>query len=532
MKLMERLLLSIIRRPIKSLLLLAIVFIAGNVISGSLILYKTSQSIKDEINAQIVPIAMLDTPLDMACAFSEKQKSEINQQDYTGDVNRSMIERQLKAYEEIKNLSEVRYGDYGFIAGFLETSEPYNMDVRHFYGDSAYYDFLYSTYYTSFSFATVTTTDSYSLHTQKIYITDGRDFTEEELENGAPVMLIPNSAKKIIEKNGMLSWNDLKVGDTIEFVSRVYSENPNNIIYNFTRDDSLVNEAMIQQANEKYLDSILDEKHIEIEIIGFYDVKSDIETQECDDIRNDPRALIPMNFYLNQHEDYYERIMRYVDANQIESNIYYNSTDYHNYFSYFELYSSEDIKTFVEKTKDILGKYELDYDIMMNNDMYLRLAGPLETINVSSKVIFIVAVAATLIILIVVSILFMRERKDEIGILLVLGEKKKRVMGQLMLEMILIGLIGISASMISVRGISHDISEMLMESHIQKELAEENMQMMPEEISQKEVLKQYETQLENGDLSSVMLASVIVLAASTGISTLFILRMNPKDILL
>ena len=71
-----------------------------------------------------------------------------------------------------------------------------------------------------------------------------------------------------------------------------------------------------------------------------------------------------------------------------------------------------------------------------------------------------------------------------------------------------------------------------MESHIQKELAEENMQMMPEEISQKEVLKQYETQLENGDLSSVMLASVIVLAASTGISTLFILRMNPKDILL
>ena len=239
-----------------------------------------------------------------------------------------------------------------------------------------------------------------------------------------------------------------------------------------------------------------------------------------------------MNFYLNQHEDYYERIMRYVDANQIESNIYYNSTDYHNYFSYFELYSSEDIKTFVEKTKDILGKYELDYDIMMNNDMYLRLAGPLETINVSSKVIFIVAVAATLIILIVVSILFMRERKDEIGILLVLGEKKKRVMGQLMLEMILIGLIGISASMISVRGISHDISEMLMESHIQKELAEENMQMMPEEISQKEVLKQYETQLENGDLSSVMLASVIVLAASTGISTLFILRMNPKDILL
>ena len=55
---------------------------------------------------------------------------------------------------------------------------------------------------------------------------------------------------------------------------------------------------------------------------------------------------------------------------------------------------------------------------------------------------------------------------------------------------------------------------------------------MPEGISQKEVLKQYETQLENSDINSVMIASIIVLVTSTGISTLFILRMNPKEILL
>ena len=64
MKKLERFFLSIIRRPVKTIILVLVVFIAGNVITGSFIIYHATQKVSDKIHEQIRPAAVIHSPID------------------------------------------------------------------------------------------------------------------------------------------------------------------------------------------------------------------------------------------------------------------------------------------------------------------------------------------------------------------------------------------------------------------------------------------------------------------------------------
>ena len=65
MKQVERIILSILRRPIKTIILVGLVFVMANVISGSIILYNSTQSLKENIQNKISPTIMFDTGFDI-----------------------------------------------------------------------------------------------------------------------------------------------------------------------------------------------------------------------------------------------------------------------------------------------------------------------------------------------------------------------------------------------------------------------------------------------------------------------------------
>ena len=171
--------------------------------------------------------------------------------------------------------------------------------------------------------------------------------------------------------------------------------------------------------------------------------------------------------------------------------------------------------------------------INLNNDLYLKIAGPLDGINTLSRLLLFVGIGVSVIMLTCLSIIFIKERRKEIGMLLSMGEGKKNIIKQLILEMSIVCLIGISTSLFTSNMFAGYISDSLINNSDYKvELSEEEKLMIDEEYSTVKVMNEYEEILESNNILIVSSISLGICLLSTSISALYILKMNPKEILM
>ncbi len=87
--------------------------------------------------------------------------------------------------------------------------------------------------------------------------------------------------------------------------------------------------------------------------------------------------------------------------------------------------------------------------VLIATDQYDSIAGPIESMSKLSKYVLFVAVIATVLITGLVVLLFLRDRKHELGIYLSLGERRGRVVGQILIEVMVVAFIGIMISLFS-----------------------------------------------------------------------------------
>ncbi|MGN1343554.1 MAG: FtsX-like permease family protein, partial [Traorella sp.] len=132
-----------------------------------------------------------------------------------------------------------------------------------------------------------------------------------------------------------------------------------------------------------------------------------------------------------------------------------------------------------------------------------------------------------------ISILFMKERRNEIGILLAMGESKKHLMKQVLLEMLIICCIGNIGAMFTSKILSYQISEkMINESSYSIELSEEEKIMIDEDYTTTKVMNKYEKTLDSNNVALTCGISLVISLVSTSISVLWVFKMKPKEILL
>lgn len=81
-----------------------------------------------------------------------------------------------------------------------------------------------------------------------------------------------------------------------------------------------------------------------------------------------------------------------------------------------------------------------------------------------SGYVVLLAIGATLLIISLVVILFLRDRKHELGIYLSLGETRAKVMQQILIELLLISLIAMCLSLITGNFLGKMVSESLIAS--------------------------------------------------------------------
>src|SRR5699024_476035 len=105
------------------------------------------------------------------------------------------------------------------------------------------------------------------------------------------------------------------------------------------------------------------------------------------------------------------------------------------YTPMFVLNTPEDIDAFTEEVMPLLPEF---YTVVSATDQYDSIAGPIESMSKLSKYVLLAAVIATVLITGLVVLLFLRDRKRELGIYLSLGESRNRVVGQILIEVMVV----------------------------------------------------------------------------------------------
>ena len=530
MKLLERILLGITRRPIKSLVMFVMFFVVTCFLSGSMILYNATQSTYEEINKQIVPTVELVTPVD---SFSPKNLGK-DKPDMTLEEANEIFVRLKTAIEEISKLSEVKYYDssvkYGFIGNnFYKEDNIKNNRLKNF----DYYEFYDgdSFIYTLDQLITVNNPIPYHFEMNDLKLIDGRYFTQEEIDSGANVAIMNKYSSVVLDGKEKL----VEVGDKFKISLKVLDETMNK--YNVQEQINLSEEDVIHFKNDFFNNELYNDV-IEVEVVGLFNKEIDYKDMG---MNNKVEILLPTSCTEKMYDKYLNEIenLTYNGKNifpiSINFGVGFNETYRSFKYNYFILNDSEDIESFKEQAIEILKKHGLgdylDY-ILFNfgNETYLKVIGPLQSMNSVSKTVILLSVIVTIFIVGILSIIMIKDRFKEIGILLSMGENKKRIMIQILCEIVLISTLACCTSFVTTKSFSKDIGQMMYESkveNVQGGFGEEQIQG----FTQDHVYEIVESKLNDDNLSIILLSNLFVILIS-GCSIVVIMKLNPKDILM
>lgn len=169
-----------------------------------------------------------------------------------------------------------------------------------------------------------------------------------------------------------------------------------------------------------------------------------------------------------------------------------------------------------------IGDYNWDgYAVTKNNKTYEDSALPLERLSKIVSVMVFVIAGISAVMLSLILFLWMRDRVHEIGVYLSLGKKRSEILWQHMLENLLVA----AAAFIVAWGIcqitSKTVEQAVGTAFFAETEQEAEMQTEPPELVEIGVI----------ELLEVAGIGALIIILSTGISSLLVLRMRPKDIL-
>ncbi|WP_117170498.1 ABC transporter permease [Paraliobacillus sediminis] len=494
MNFIKRGLLSISRKKGKSIILLAVIFILGNVISGAISIQQATDNVETSIKDKLGAAATVELDYEALENMGEEDQMtlEIDNVD-------------LELINQIGELSYVKYYDYN-LSTYLgsENVQSYQGEAM----EEMEEDMMYEGSSADFQLKGVNYAPVIDFEEGVGNLIEGRVFEPGEVENGSSVAII--SAK-------LAEMNDLQIGDNITL---------NNAIYTF--DDSTGEEKLATS------------RDVVLEVIGLFtpesaSVEESEENGEMVDFMNieyQNTVYVP-NAVVSSESAYWNDEYMKVDeeyAAMVEENEE-ALTEY--YAPIYVLNNPEDNVAFAEEVQPLLPEL---YKVTNASDQYETIAAPVESMSKLAGYVLLVAVIATVLIIGLVVLLFLRDRKHELGIYLSLGERRARVVGQILIEVMVVALIGITLSLFSGNFLAQGISETLLNAEDTQ--SEEDMMYYSEleayqsSVTTDDVMESYEVKLDSSYILMFYLVGLLTILVSTIIPLIYIVRLNPKKIMM
>lgn len=300
-------------------------------------------------------------------------------------------------------------------------------------------------------------------------------------DTGTNVTLIEQT---LAEENG------LKLGDTITVI------NP--------RDDSLT---------------------IDLEIAGIYKTTSMGPEQAMNFT-----ALIPYN----------KLYVPYTVASSLKGEGYENTIDSAIYY----IDDPADMQSFIDTAKASstidFETFKLDAD----DQLYQQMVGPIDNVAAFSKnIVYLVSIAGAVILGLIV-MMSIRERKYEMGVLLSLGEKRWKLSGQFVVEILMVAVLSLGLATVTGNVIADQIGNQLLN----QELASAEALNTPDSFRGRgmggfgprmqqmqtqpvETIEELNVTVTGNDLSRLSLIGLLIAIISALLPSLSVLRLQPKTIL-
>jgi len=395
-----------------------------------------------------------------------------------------------------------------------------------------------------------------------IRINSGSSFTQEQLVNGAPVVLISQE---------FANMNNLSVGGTL-ILKDVVTMWPDDM---GTRYDD---------------EHVIDTLGIEFEVIGIYTLEGHLSEfdslyvgdlyiggsehlQEYFNMLN----LIYLPFGIVEHfiefstetftgylqertEDHFELELgvnwrERWEAEWGDWEIYWEEeriSRRNNRLAGFDnfliLNDTRDLPAFHDATSELLPEFIMARDVTTNGLSAVFVA--MDNIRGVTSFIVIFLIGASVLLLSFLMILLLQTRKSEIGIYLALGEKKRKVALQFIAEALLVTIVSLTLSLFIHQFFSSRIAHSLAVQEmghaqvhgqrtgilIDNVLVWREINLLdwfvPEVHELEELVELHNTQLEVFDILVFYGVATIVVISSTLLSALYIMRLKPREILL
>ena len=486
MNFVKRGLLGITRKKGKSLILLAVIFILGNLISGAISIQQATENAENNIKERLGAKAMLEIDWEAYEELSKEERDNFVPEELGVDV-----------IEQVGALSYVKYFDYN-----LETYLG-SDSLKSYQGEGMDEDFVHFGPSMDFRLRGINYAPVVDFEEQKAKLVDGRTFTQDEVNNGSAVTII---SSKLAE------MNNLHVGDTFALKNEFYYYDYEN------EEEELINSRDLVLEVIGIFESQVVKENIEEDFDGGYIDWMDIEYQNT--------LYVPNKIVSAENAFQFEQTLtvepEFAEMYEEEG----GSFDY--YIPTFVLNTHEDIEAFSEEAIPLLPQL---YTVISSGDHYHNISGPIESMSKLSNYVLIAAVFATILIIGLVVLLFLRDRKHELGIYLSLGERRGRVIGQILIEVLVTAFVGITLSLFSGNFLASQLSDTMLKVD-DNSAYEDYDYYFQSGLTTDDAIDSYEVTLDANYVLIFYGVGMVTILISTLIPLVYIVRLNPKKILM
>lgn len=499
MNFVRRSFISIVRNLGKAIILFLAVLALGIVLSGAISVSQAMQNTEMNLRGDLPPVAIVEADIE-ALQIYEASTGQLPE--YLDALNPQIL-------EEIGALPYVRNFDYS-----IETL-LFSADLERYELDSELLaDMGMGSAWTQLNLKGVHGAELFEIEEGIIDLASGRSFTDKEASTLSFVVLISQNFANI---------NNLHIGSTFTL---------QNIVWDARGFEEVDSDFYIDE-------SIFSQRSYEFEVIGIFVPVVEFNTGDewldanfANHIENSIYVSNAVTIAVMRYQ--FDQMAKMYPDEVIWQENFWRTVWIQNIYT---LYCPDDMNAFTHAVEKIAPEF---YTVTYASDIFSAMASSIESLESLSLGVLWGAISATVLILSLLITLFVRERKREMGILLALGEKKVKIATQIAAEVLVVALIAMSFSLLVGNFLSIGVSEsMLRDSLVAGQIGGQSMTFstidfmgFTNNVSTEEVLANYEISLSSAMVLTFFATSIGVVIASTTLPMLYILRLNPRKIMM
>ena len=180
------------------------------------------------------------------------------------------------------------------------------------------------------------------------------------------------------------------------------------------------------------------------------------------------------------------------------------------------------------------------FTIEVDNEVYEKAATPLATLNELVVTLLVVIIVVSAIILALILTLWTKTRIHEIGVFLSVGIRKSAIIGQYLIEVLLIAVLALGLSYFTSNAVAGQIGNHLLEQSMQVEQEDNSGSVAAAAVEVgADTLIQKPLPTENGiqvyvgvdSLALLYLIGFAIIIVAVSISSITVMRLKPREIL-